>query len=84
MMSELESKISALLLQEWDPIGVHDESAARDEYDRYVPQVAGMIRSKKSPHELAAYLLSIETKKMGLSGNAHRARMVAAHLVELR
>lgn len=84
MTTELESKISALLMRDWDPIGVHDEPAARDEYDHYVPQVASMIRSKQSPRELADYLLSVETKKMGLPGNARRARMVAARLVELR
>lgn len=71
-------------MREWDPIGIHDEPVARDEYDNYVPHIAGMVMAKKSPAELAGYLLNIETKGMGLPGNADRARSVATRLAELR
>lgn len=84
MTTALESRIRALLMREWDPIGVHDEPAARDEYDTYVSRVASMILSKKSPSEIARYLLNVETEKMGLPGNADRAQSVATHLLELR
>lgn len=83
-MTELENKIRALLMREWDPIDIRDEPAARDEYDSYVPHIAGMVMAKKSPAELADYLLDIEKKRMGLTGNADRVRSVAIRLAELR
>jgi len=84
MTTGLEAKIRALLMGEWDPIGIRDEAAARDEYDDYIPHVASMIVSKKSPNEVAHYLLSVETGKMGLPGDAERARAVANRLSALR
>lgn len=84
MTTELENKIRALLMREWDPIGIRDEPAARDEYDSYVPPLARMVMAKKSPAELAGYLLNVETQRMGLTGNADRVRSVAIQLAELR
>jgi len=84
MTTALENKIRALLMREWDPIGIHDEPAAHDEYDSYVPHVASMIQSQKTPEELAEYLLSVEKAKMGLNGDANRARSVATQLSALR
>ena len=83
MATELESEVRALLMREWDPIGVRAEPAAHDEYDDYIPQLARMIRSKKSSDEVAKYLLKVETINMGLAGDANRARSVAMQLVAL-
>lgn len=84
MTTALEGKIWELLMREWDPIGVREEPAARDEYDDYVPQVARLIRSKEPPDKLAKYLLSVETVNMGLPGDADRARSVATRLAALQ
>lgn len=67
-----------------DPIGVGGVPPAADEYDGYVGGVARMIASGVSEAALAGYLLSIETDRMGLAGNAERAAEAAQRLVELR
>lgn len=67
----------------WDPIGIADVPQARDEYDRYIPQLLKQIRLNKSKEDLADYLICVETEMMGLSGNMARARRVATRLKAL-
>lgn len=57
----------------WDPIGLSgseggwQHSDAADEYDRYVLHVASALQSGAPDHALVAYLVSIETRHMGLT-----------------
>jgi hypothetical protein len=81
---QLASEIRALLLTEWDPIGVHDIPSARDEYDEYVGPITKMITEAALPSEICDYLLSVERKEMGLTGDQRRAQLVAGRLAELR
>ena len=58
----------------WDPIGLLDDGEAweeksfADEYDTYLLRAASMLRHGQSDQDVAAYLFSIETEHMGLSG----------------
>jgi len=72
--------IRAILLKEWDPIGVADIPEAQDEYDAYVPGVYKRLITWASSEEIFAYLWDIETEHMGLYGNAGHTRAIAERL----
>jgi IS1 family transposase len=82
-MVSLNERVAALLRQEWDPIGVHDVPAARDEYDAYVGAIAGLLRRRTTTANLAAVLVRIESEDMGLRPDLARAERVAAALLKL-
>jgi hypothetical protein len=55
--SELERRISEILLRHWDPLGVAEIPQAADEYDEYARQLAPWLQSgKTSFDELRKYL----------------------------
>jgi hypothetical protein len=74
--------IHAVLIKEWDPIGVADEPMAQDEYDSYIPVVLRLLREGADDAEIAAHLAKIETQEMGLDPLADRNRRVAVMLRE--
>jgi hypothetical protein len=57
----------------WDPIGLNGSeggwkfSDAADEYDRYLLRVAGGLQNGEPARVIVDYLVSIETRHMGLS-----------------
>ena len=65
---KVKLEISRILWEIWDPIGVNDIPAARDEYDSYVNDVFIMLIGESSDEELGKHLLGIATVTMGLSG----------------
>jgi len=75
--------VKALLLSEWDPIGIRDEPAAQDEYDAYAAVIADMIDAGRSETELADYLVSVGSEAIGLRADQRPAEAVAAKLVAL-
>ncbi|MDB5623285.1 MAG: hypothetical protein JWR39_1848 [Devosia sp.] len=81
--SQLQS-IRTLLLAEWDPIGVREEAAAQDEYDRYLPTILGLLQRHTSASVLAKYLGDVATMEMGLVGVEQRDRATAESLLRLR
>ena len=76
----LKQMVRAILLNDWDPIGIAGIREAADEYDRYVGPVAQMIVAGTSASDLSNYLIGVEVEAMGLNGNHDRARAVAAKL----
>ena len=71
-------------MREWDPIGINDVPAAKDEYDGYVDRVLGLVERGASVSALSERLLEIETAEMGLRGDRERTLRVAERLVALR
>src|SRR5690348_11193992 len=61
---EIQSQIAAILLHDWDPIGVSDEPRARDEYDSYVGGVYQLLASGGSLADIEAHLRDIEVRMM--------------------
>ena len=57
------------LMRRWDPIGVAWAPSARDEYDSYLGLVAERLRRDASVEEIADFLESIRTQRMGLPRN---------------
>jgi hypothetical protein len=59
-------EIRRILMSKWDPIGVSDVPEAADEYDMYIGAIYGMLDRNATDAEIAEYLLSVETGRMGL------------------
>jgi hypothetical protein len=71
MIKKYESRrirveIRKVLMDVWDPIGIQNVGAARDEYDGYIGQVYGLLTRGASDGEIAAELLRIERERMEL------------------
>ena len=82
MSSELEA-IKALLLHEWDPIGVFDIAEAKDEYDAYAFQVYKMVREDADATAIARYLNWVVTSRMLLPSNLDQDRAIATKAVAI-
>lgn len=75
--------VRAILMAEWDPIGVRDEPAAQDEYDKYLPTLIGMLEHEATPGEIAQFLSHVSTMEMGLIDVEARDEAAAQKLVQL-
>ena len=82
-IDRIEKMVRAILLNDWDPIGVAGVDEAADEYDSYAAPIARMIVVGASISDLANHLVEIEAGAMGLKGDQDRARVVAAKLRSL-
>lgn len=60
--------IRAILLQEWDPIGIIAVGGPDHEYDMYIEYIEGICALLTSPtrsqEEIAARLLDIQSRRM--------------------
>ena len=64
---EIQDKIRCVLMEEWDPIGIHDApEGATDEYDRYIGGIYGLIQRGSSASEISAHLRRLEVDEMGM------------------
>jgi hypothetical protein len=77
---EIQSSIDAILFHDWDPIGVKDEPACRDEYACCVGWVYRGLASGASEQEIAALLRRIEIDHLGLSSTDDQLAVVARKL----
>ncbi len=84
LISAFISEVDAVLLSEWDPIGVRSVPEAVDEYTSYAPGIAGMILKGGTLEEIATHLMEIEKDRMGLEPSWDRASSVSRRLIELQ
>jgi hypothetical protein len=61
---EIQDRIRDVLNRQWDPIGVAD--IVEDEYEGYIGEIYGLLKSGSSEAEIAEHLRSIEADKMEL------------------
>ena len=62
--NELVKRIDEVLHYLWDPIGVRDVPAARDEYDSYVGHVFTMLKGEASNEQISKHLRNIRVVNM--------------------
>ncbi|WP_338556790.1 hypothetical protein [Erwinia sp. E_sp_B04_7] len=79
----LYEQIRAVLLHDWDPIGVKDIAEADDEYDAYVQPIYEMLRSGKKAEDIYYYLHWLVTEHMLLDGDSDLDHKIAKKLVYL-
>ena len=69
--------IGALLLSQWDPLGVHDKPGPHQEYATHALAVYGLLARGASSTQVVRYLHSIE------SGELHHPELATADLTTL-
>jgi hypothetical protein len=77
------NRLRLLLLEQWDPVGIADEPAARDEYNRYARRLEAHVLAGASRSDLQRFLLDVEGEEMGLAPDSRRAAAVAGHILEI-
>jgi len=63
---ELISNVRYILLNDWDPIGIGDNSNLSDEYDGYIGSIIKILEQKPSVESIATFLKNIEKTEMGI------------------
>ena len=76
--------VDRILWEEWDPIGVNDESGARNEYSSYLPSVVSLSLSSLNPSPIFDYFEQITTGDMGLGSNPAHNQAIAKRVFDLR
>ena len=89
LSDDARAEIRAILLDEWDPIGVREfpdafRQAAQDEYDAYIEPVAELLSAGKPNEEIAEYLYRTEARSMGIRRTRAASEAAAARLLKLR
>ncbi len=59
------AQIRHVLLHVWDPIGVHDEPNAQDEYDGYIGELYELLTGQATNLEIHKYLYWVAHTRMG-------------------
>jgi hypothetical protein len=80
----IHDAIRAVLLREWDPIGIRNVPEAQDEYDGYVAGVYRLLVSGATVSALAEHLARIERDAMGLSIQESVLGEVASRLKQIK
>ena len=70
-------KVKAILLNEWDPIGVKAIPEAKDEYDDYAATLCRMIAEGKHESDFYEYLFWVESNRICLNVNIAHTQEVA-------
>ena len=76
-------KIDDILWTDWDPIGVND-IAPRDEYQSYVPEIFGLLKSNANRNEIAKILYKLETENMGMESKIENCLTIADKILALK
>lgn len=81
-------QLRALLMEKWDPIGVHDladdeidREAYWDEYDSYMPAILSDLQNGGDVEWLAQYLARRRTVDMGLGNRPDLDRHAAEAII---
>ena len=80
----LRQRVGEVLHYLWDPIGVAGEPAAREEYDRYVLPILGLLLRGAEEEAIAEHLDGIERDAMGAVSSRPATRDSAKVLVGWR
>jgi len=78
------TEIRKILLREWDPLCIGENSYLSDEYDQYLPRILDTLLSANA-HVVAVEnaLLLIEEKELGVTGSERSRHAASMKLVKL-
>ena len=78
--TEVARKLNAILISDWDPIGIADTPKAHDEYVDYIPEILELLKNRATIDEIADHLFKIAKVGMGVAGDVERAQATASKL----
>lgn len=74
--------IDRILWEEWDPIGVNADDAAKGEYSEYVGLVIRILQSGADAKDVAAFLSKLQIERMGLHPGGTHNTAVATQILK--
>src|ERR1044072_6578636 len=80
---DIQQRIREVLLHNWDPIGIANETDLSDEYDAYIGGVYRLLDSGAAPRAVAGHIARIESVQMGLWTSADKLVPLAEKLCAL-
>lgn len=80
---ELYKKIDEILWNNWDPIGVNDIEAIRNEYKSYVPYIVNLKVRGADIIKITNHLFQLESVTMGMVGSKDRCKEIAQKIFNL-
>ena len=84
LRDDLWLRVRAVLMEEWDQVGVCGEPNATNEYDLYIPKLKALIRSGSNVEIVINYLDWVASERMGFTSQPERSRPAAESLCKLR
>ena len=81
--TEIQDNIRDVLMKNWDPIGVSNESGAQDEYDGYIGGIYRLLANRASEKQIIDHLYKIETENMELESSKKTLKDVATALMKI-
>lgn len=78
----LYKKINDILWFDWDPISVND-LAPSDEYQRYVPEIFTLVRTKADRLEIAKRLHKLQNELMGISTTIDNSLIISDKILNI-
>ena len=80
----LFARIRAVLINDWDPMGLSDAPGTPDDYDAVAREVHALITDPQTTAErVAAYLRWVEREQMGLQSRPGMATSAAQRVMAL-
>jgi hypothetical protein len=76
-------KIDDILWFDWDPIGIND-TAPRDEYQGYVPEIFELVKANADRQLIANRLFKLETENMGMGGTLEKCLTIADKILKVK
>lgn len=74
---KIEKAVAEILLNEWDPIGLKDDSNANLEYNQYALRIVGMLYNGTTEGKVAEYLNTVVTDEIGSKNNDVVSKSIA-------
>ena len=82
--AEIQNSIRQVLFRDWDPIGVGENPALRDEYDTYIAPVYRILVGSRSEQEIVEFLFRTAHDTIGVRCDSpEQLRPVARRLLEI-
>ena len=79
--TKLWHHVDLILWEKWDPNGVNDCDAGRDEYYSYIRAIVRLIEDGPDSYKLSRHLHQLRTVCIGLGPNSENDKLVADLLI---
>lgn len=66
---EMITDVRSVLINDWDPLGIGNNSNLKDEYDGYVGAIIQILLQKSSIESLFLFLKKVENEDMGIQNS---------------
>ena len=83
-ITRIQDEIRIVFMRDWDPIGVNDEPACADEYDRYIGPALSILVNGGTDDDLRKHLRRVEREWMSLTPNEEAIERTVMALREIR